>query len=96
MVTIPPKCKVTPDEGLATNEAIQLRIEQLRKEQPTKAVYRRILALKARLPQTPKPVPAIDPNLLVSKSDLDWGVSTRTICEDVAGRKDDLYRKENW
>jgi hypothetical protein len=93
---MPPKCRITPDEGLVTEAAIQNRIEQLRKERPAKATYRRIMALKVRLPQMPEPIPAIDPNLLISKSDLTWGCPTRTICEDIEGRKDDLYRKENW
>ena len=84
MITLPmfSKVKVTPDEGLVTPEAIQNRIEQLRKEAPTKANYKRILALKARLPQTSKPAPAIDPNLLVSKSDLSWGMAVHADWQD--------------
>ena len=99
MKTKIPGLRVTPDEGLVTPEAIEFRIEQLRKECQTPAMYRRIQALKARLPKDPKAVVVVlgvDAALLVSKSELDWGVSTRTIRDLGEDRKDDLYRSGAW
>lgn len=72
------KMRETPDSELATPEAINFRIEKLRRElgnnnRPA-PLLKRIEALKMRLPKTPGAaiVPAVDPVLLLSKSDLDW------------------------
>ena len=75
------RLRITPDQELATPEAIQFRIERLRGEKTIQA-YRRIQALKLRLPADPTAalLPAIDASLLVSKSELDWGIPTRSLC----------------
>lgn len=83
--------RVTPDAELPTPEAIEFRIELLRREKPTKTVAKRIEALKARLPGYTPPV-RVDSSLLASKSQVDDFVPTRTIKEDIGSRKDDLYR----
>lgn len=72
-----PKMKICKDCDLPTPEAIKFRIEQIKKENGgvlSPAQYSRIAALRARLPKDPNVTvlaPAIDPNLLVSKSDID-------------------------
>jgi hypothetical protein len=71
-----PKIKISRDHALATADAILFRIEQIKKECGnvlTPAAYSRIDALRARLPKDPNAplAPAIDPNLLVSKSQID-------------------------
>lgn len=74
--------KITPDAGLATPEAIQIRIEQVRAAGGnTPAAALRIAALKARLPksQFAAMLPAISPELLVSKSELEWGDRKRMV-----------------
>jgi len=78
------KITVTQDAELVTPEAVTFRIEGLRREllnpaQPNKlGLLRRIAALKARLGVGTEPMkPAIDPNLLVSKGEVERGYSLR-------------------
>ena len=75
------KLKVTPDSALATPEAIRFRIGQLRAGEHGVQALRRIEALKARLPADgEKPSAGVDASLLVSKSEMDWGIPTRSLC----------------
>ena len=66
----------TPDHGLQTPEAINFRIEKIKRENNnvlTPALMRRVAALKARLPKDPNAplAPAFAPHLLASKKDVD-------------------------
>ena len=76
------KVTITPDSELATVEAINYRITQLRREMANGAVTiskmalsRRIEALKSRLPKTENgPIaPPVDAVLLVSKGEMERG-----------------------
>jgi hypothetical protein len=77
-ITMPATMRVTPDSGLASAEAINFRIGQLRKELAKpgnhSGTMRRINALRLRLPaDSTKPLgPAVDASLLISKADLEW------------------------
>ena len=81
------KMKITPDENLATTEAIEFRIQQLRKAAPDVKTAKRIERLKQRLPKgqekiaqenvcQPYRVPA---SVLVSKRDTEAGYDTRYV-----------------
>ncbi len=78
------KIRIAADSELPTVEAINFRIELIKRENPilTPALMRRIAALRLRLPKDDSKavIPAINPALLVSKSDLDWD-----------GRKPQMY-----
>jgi hypothetical protein len=66
--------KVTPDAKLVTPEAIQFRIDQIKKENGgvlTPAVFKRVAALNLRL-KAPLSAP-INPALLLSKGEEEWG-----------------------
>lgn len=71
------KMKVTPDAELPTVAAIEFRIESLRKELAHNprdlTVFRRIEALKKRLPKDPNApiIQATNAALLASKSQVD-------------------------
>lgn len=69
--------RVTPDSELATETAIRIRIDMLRKEIPVQQVLNRIKRLEARLPKTTGGgiTPAINAGLLVSKRDIGWSGS---------------------
>ena len=70
------KMRETSDSELATLEAIQFRIDKIKRESPvlTPALNRRLSALKLRLPSKPGASikPAVASILLISKRDLDW------------------------
>jgi len=79
------KMRICKDHELPTPTAIQFRIDHIKAEannvlNPQQAA--RIAALRRRLPTDPNAplAPAIDPNLLISKKDVDWD-----------GRKPQLY-----
>lgn len=66
----------TKDGDLVTPEAINFRIEKIKRENATltPALAKRIAALRLRLPKDPNVTvleKAINPALLVSKSDVD-------------------------
>lgn len=67
----------TKDSELVTPEAIRFRIERIKAANPvmTPACARRVEALRQRLPSDPNNsavlAPAINPNLLISKRDVD-------------------------
>ena len=72
------KIRISKDSELATPEAINFRIESIKKENGgilTPAAANRIAALRLRLPKDPtKPLaPAISPALLINKGDEEWG-----------------------
>jgi len=67
--------KVTPDSQLATPDAIQCRIELIKRENGgvlSPAIGRRITALNLRLGAKVL-TPAINAALLISKGDEEWG-----------------------
>jgi hypothetical protein len=73
-----PKIKITPDKELSSEIAVRIRIDQIRREcgeALTPGAFRRIQALKARLPRVEGEAlkPAIDPALLVASNCLEWG-----------------------
>ena len=71
-----PEPKMSDDTALVTVEAINFRIEKIKREAGSvlnPAQARRIAALKARLPKDPNAplAPAFNAALLVSKKDVD-------------------------
>lgn len=67
------KMRITADAELATEGAIEFRIDSLLKGEQTPAIARRIAALRLRLPQKAgAPIlPAVNANLLISKKDME-------------------------
>ena len=65
--------KMTPDEGLATPEAVRHRIATLSTQAPSPGIRRRLEALRARLPGQPfaQLKPAFNAGLLATKADVD-------------------------
>lgn len=76
------KPRITPDGQLATPEAIAFRIALISNssEAMSPAAAKRIAALRLRLPSAAgKPLlPSVNPALLCSKSELDWGDRRKT------------------
>lgn len=73
-----PKIRMTPDAALATDDAIRTRIATLEAQLKTETnptdirqTSARIRALTARLSVGPAEKTAANPNLLISKSDLE-------------------------
>ena len=72
------KTRMTPDAALATDEAIRTRIAQLEAQLKTETnpadirqTNGRIRGLQSRLTVGPAEKTAANPNLLISKSDLE-------------------------